>query len=286
MPELPEVETVRRGLAPVLEGRRLAAVVCRRPDLRFPLPRDFARRLAGVRVDAIDRRGKFLLFRLDDGNVLIAHLGMSGRFQVAAGDAPEPGVHDHVVLTTEAGVTVRFRDPRRFGFMDLVPAAELDAYPMLARLGIEPLSAGFSGAWLQRRLAGRTMPIKSAVLDQSIVAGIGNIYACESLYRAGLSPTRLAGTIVGRRAGRLVKAIKTVLNEAIAAGGSSLRDHRAPAGELGTFQHGFAVYGREGRECPTCTCGGADPGEAGVTGGVRRIVQAGRSTFYCAKQQR
>lgn len=271
---------MRRGLAPMLEGRRLTRVVQRRPDLRFPLPENFEARLRGCRVDRVDRRAKFLLTWLDSGVVLIAHLGMSGRFKIYHDDLPPLDKHDHVVLETDEGVTVRFHDPRRFGFMDLVAGSDLCFHPMLAELGPEPLGDAFNGDYLASRLGVRCAPLKAAILDQRVVAGMGNIYACESLHRAGLSPTRTAATIVGRRAVRLAGAIKAVFEEALAAGGSTLRDHRRPSGELGYFQHRFAVYGRTGQPCPGCDC------DLQRTGGIRRITQSGRSTFYCAKRQR
>ena len=280
MPELPEVETVRRGLLPVLAGHRLAEVEQRRPDLRFPLPDGFARRLRGRRVDDIGRRGKYLLIHLDGDEVWLAHLGMSGRFCVHPGEPPPLAPHDHLILRTDDGTTVRFHDPRRFGFMDLVPADALDRYPCLACLGPDPLGPAFDAAYLTGQLAGRLAPLKAALLDQRVVAGMGNIYASESLFRARLSPTRIAGTVSGARAKRLVTAIREVFAEAIAAGGSSLRDHRHPSGELGLFQHGFAVYGRPGEPCPGCRC------QLARTGGIRRIVQSGRSTFYCGHRQR
>ena len=280
MPELPEVETVRRGLAPVLVGRRIVRVDQARLDLRFPLPPNFAGAIEGRTVEAVERRAKHLLVYLSGGVVLLAHLGMSGRFRVFPEAPPPPEVHDHVAFTTEEGATIRFHDPRRFGFMDLHAAEALDRHPMLARLGPEPLGEEFTGQWLGQRLAGRLTPIKVAILDQANVAGMGNIYASESLFRARLSPMRMAASVSGRRALRLTEAIRAVLTEAIAAGGSTLRDHRRPSGELGTFQHGFAVYGRAGGPCPGCTCALAR------TGGIRRIVQAGRSTFYCPKRQR
>ena len=280
MPELPEVETVRRGLLPVLAGRRLAAVEQRRPDLRLPLPEGFARRLAGRRVEDIERRGKYLLIRLDADEVWLAHLGMSGRFCIDGPNAPPPGPHDHVLVRTDDGTTVRFHDPRRFGFMDLVPADVLDRHPHLKNLGPDPLGPAFDAAYLTDRLAGRLAPLKAALLDQRVVAGMGNIYASESLFRARLSPKRTAATIHGARADRLVAAIRAVFLEAIAAGGSSLRDHRQPSGELGFFQFGFAVYGRPGEPCPGCRC------QPARTGGIRRIVQSGRSTFYCGLRQR
>jgi len=280
MPELPEVETVRRGLAPVLVGRRLVEVAQRRPDLRSPLPTRFAERLRGRRIEGIDRRGKYLLIRLDADEVWLAHLGMSGRFCIEGEEAPALGAHDHLVIRTDDGARVRFHDPRRFGYMDLVPAGALDAHPHLASLGPDPLGPAFSAGYLAARLATRLMPLKAALLDQRVVAGMGNIYASESLFRAGLSPKRAAATIPGRRAERLVAAIRQVFEEAIAAGGSSLRDHRQPSGELGFFQHRFAVYGRAGEPCPGCDC------DATRTGGIRRILQSGRSTFFCGRRQR
>lgn len=280
MPELPEVETVRRGLARALEGRRLTGVENRRADLRFPLPPRFRQRLCGRTVEAIGRRGKFLLIGLSGELTLIAHLGMSGRFRVFDGPLPPLEPHDHVVFRTDAGTTVRFHDPRRFGFMDLIDTTDAARHPMIARLGLEPLAEGFSGGVLAPLLKGRRAPIKAALLDQSVVAGLGNIYACEALFRAGISPKRTAATVQGRRADRLASAIKEVLVDAIAAGGSSLRDHRQTSGELGYFQTAFAVYDRESRACPGCTC---DPA---TTGGVKRIAQSGRSTFYCARKQR
>jgi formamidopyrimidine-DNA glycosylase len=281
MPELPEVETVRRGLAPILEGRRLVRVVVRRPDLRFPLPGGFVAKTRGQRVTAVDRRAKFLLIRLDSGVVLLAHLGMSGSFRIEpAGGNPPPDAHVHIVFETEEGIRLGYRDPRRFGFMDMVAEAALASHPMLARLGPEPLGKEFTADYLAGRLAGRLAPVKSAILDQVVVAGLGNIYACESLFRARLSPLRTASTIAGGRAVGLVRAIRDVLAEAIEAGGASLRDHRRPSGELGAFQHAFAVYGREGEACPGCDC------HPGAGGGIRRIVQSGRATFYCSKRQR
>jgi formamidopyrimidine-DNA glycosylase len=280
MPELPEVETVRRGLVPVLVGRRLVEVSLRRPDLRFALPAHFAERLRGQRVEGIDRRGKYLLIRLATGVVWLAHLGMSGRFCIESDDTPLPGAHDHLLVRTDDGTRVRFHDPRRFGYMDLTPADLLEAHPHLAGLGPDPLGPEFTAGYLAARLAGRMIPLKAALLEQRAVAGMGNIYASESLFRAGLSPKRTAATIPGRRAERLVQAILQVFEDAIAAGGSSLRDHRHPSGELGFFQHRFAVYGRAGEPCPGCDC------NLTRTGGIRRIVQSGRSTFYCGHRQR
>ncbi|MGQ9368145.1 bifunctional DNA-formamidopyrimidine glycosylase/DNA-(apurinic or apyrimidinic site) lyase [Azospirillum sp. ST 5-10] len=283
MPELPEVETVCRGLAPHLEGRLLVRVAQRRPDLRVPFPPRFAERLTGRRVEAVRRRAKYMLVHLDDGTVLIVHLGMSGRMIVAAPpDAvpAEPGRHDHVVFETDAGTTVTFNDARRFGLMDLTDEQALAEHPLLARLGPEPLGNGFSGPVLAERLAGRMTPIKAALLDQAVVAGLGNIYVSEALFEARISPRRIAATVTGARAERLAAAVRAVLARAIAAGGSSLRDYRQASGELGYFQHQFAVYDREGLSCPGCAC------DVARTGGVRRIVQGGRSTFYCPQRQR
>lgn len=281
MPELPEVETVRRGLAPLLEGRVIVRARARRHDLRFPLPKQFANRIQGQRVASVRRRAKFLLVHLEQGEVLIVHLGMSGRLCVypKPGKAPPEESHDHVIFETDEGTVVRFNDPRRFGFMDLVAASKLESYPMLVRLGPEPLEGAFDGPALAARLKGRA-PIKNALSNQSVVAGLGNIYVSECLFRAGLSPKRRTSTVKDERADRLAKAIRDVLTDAIAAGGSTLRDHRQPSGELGYFQHNFAVYGRTGERCPGCTC------NAKKTGGIRQFVQAGRTTFYCATRQR
>ena len=276
MPELPEVETVCRGLAPHLEGRRLVHVEARRPDLRWPLPVDFAQRLQGRTVVALRRRAKYLLAELEDGTVLIAHLGMSGRMLITEGKPPALEKHDHIVLATDRDIWVRFNDARRFGAMDLTTLEALETHKLLAGLGPEPLSNAFNGPALAAALAGRHTPIKAALLDQHVVAGIGNIYACEALYRANLSPKRLAHTVQGGRAERLATAVKQVLAEAIEAGGSTLRDYRQADGELGYFQHAFKVYGREGEACRTPDCGKP----------LRRLVQSGRSTFYCASCQR
>ncbi|NBB84274.1 MAG: bifunctional DNA-formamidopyrimidine glycosylase/DNA-(apurinic or apyrimidinic site) lyase [Alphaproteobacteria bacterium] len=281
MPELPEVETVRRGLTQKMEGRRLVRVDQRRADLRYPLPEAMADRLTGRVVERIDRRAKYLLLRLDDGMVLVIHLGMSGRMTIAAAaEAARPGPHDHVVFTTEDGWVVTFNDPRRFGMMDMVSSNALGDYPALLRLGPEPLSDAFDAEYLTDRLAGRFMPIKAALLDQTLVAGLGNIYVCEALYHARVSPRRMAASVAGVRAVRLVPAIKQVLTRAIEAGGSSLRDYVQASGELGYFQHAWAVYDREGRACPDCTC------DLARTGGIRRVVQSNRSTFYCPTRQR
>jgi formamidopyrimidine-DNA glycosylase len=291
MPELPEVETVRRGLQQAMEGERFAKVEVRRGDLRWPLPQDFARRLNGKTVTGIGRRAKYLLADLSSGDVLVMHLGMSGSFHVLREQDKHLGryyherakdvAHDHVVFHMASGTRVTFNDPRRFGSMKLVARDKLDAEPLLKGLGPEPLGNEFDAAMLARACRGKKTSLKAALLDQRIVAGLGNIYVCEALYRARLSPKRLASTIADRkgapneRAERLVEAIKAVLHEAIKAGGSSLRDHRRTDGDLGMFQHNFRVYDREGQPCPT-GCGGT----------VKRIVQNGRSTFYCPACQK
>ncbi|HYC06269.1 MAG TPA: bifunctional DNA-formamidopyrimidine glycosylase/DNA-(apurinic or apyrimidinic site) lyase [Azospirillaceae bacterium] len=280
MPELPEVETVARGLALKMEGRRLARVTQRRDRLRFPLPERFAERLTGRTVQSIGRRAKYVLVRLDQGEVLLIHLGMSGSMVVSRAPAGEPGKHDHVIFETDDGSVVTFNDARRFGMMDLVPEDRLQAHPLLASLGPEPLGNEFSAEALSARLAGKITPIKAALLDQRVVAGLGNIYVSEALFRAGISPTRTAATVAGARAERLVPHIRDVLTEAISAGGSSLRDYVQSDGELGYFQHAFKVYDREGHPCPRAD--GAKP----CAGTIQRIVQAGRSTFYCSRCQR
>jgi formamidopyrimidine-DNA glycosylase len=279
MPELPEVETICRGLAVRLEGRRLIRVLQRRPDLRFALPAGFARRLKGRRIERIGRRAKYILIYLDDGKVLICHLGMTGRMLLGKGE-PELEIHDHVVFFVEGDITLRFNDARRFGFMDLTTAAKLAEHKLLKGLGPEPLSPDFNGPRLAQALAGKRTPIKAALLDQRVVAGIGNIYASEALFRASISPRRLARTVQGERAERLARAVTAVLEEAVAAGGSSLRDYVQADGELGYFQHRWQVYEREGRACPGCSC------EIKTTGGIRRIVQSGRASFYCPRRQR
>lgn len=280
MPELPEVETVCRGLARVLEGQRIVGAEVRRANLRIPFPDGLAEALIGRRIERIWRRAKYYHWALDDGMVLLGHLGMSGTFEITppgpASNRPPPGKHDHVALEIEDGAQVTYRDPRRFGLMTLAPLAGLESHPLLKAIGPEPLGDDFSAAVLVQRLGTRRGPIKPALLDQTVVAGVGNIYACEALFRAGISPQRAADTITGARASRLVSAIKEVLTEAIESGGSSLRDHRQVNGELGYFQHTFAVYDQAGQPCPECTCGKS----------VERIVQAGRSTFFCARRQR
>jgi formamidopyrimidine-DNA glycosylase len=289
MPELPEVETVRLGLLPVLEGYTLTNVETRRGDLRVPFPRDFAARMRGRNVKKLWRRAKYLLADLDSGETLVIHLGMSGRMSVFTegkprrigsyvyDKAPEgagTGKHDHVVFDTDAPARIIFNDHRRFGLMTLVETAHLDADKLFKDIGIEPLSPGFNTAHLLKSLDGKKTPIKSALLDQRVVAGLGNIYVCEALFRAKISPKRLAGAITRERIGPLVTAIKKVLKDAIAAGGSTLRDHAQATGDPGNFQHRFLVYGREGLPC-----------KLDCPGTVKRIVQAGRSTFYCPKCQ-
>jgi formamidopyrimidine-DNA glycosylase len=288
MPELPEVETVRRGLAPVMEGARIVEVKAHRGDLRWPLPKDFVERLKGQTVSGLGRRAKYLLADLSSGDVLVMHLGMSGSFRVEQdGGQVTPGAyyhdrskdlaHDHVVFGMSSGATVRFNDPRRFGSMKIVPRAKLDEEPLLRALGPEPLGNEFDAAMLAKACQGKNTSLKAALLDQRVVAGLGNIYVCEALNRAKLSPRRRASTIADRRgqpnerAMLLVDAIKLVLNDAIAAGGSSLRDHRRTDGSLGDFQHNFRVYDRGGRRCPTRGCSGT----------IKRVVQNGRSTFFC-----
>jgi len=293
MPELPEVETVRRGLAPVMEGARFAHVEARRGDLRWPLPKDFAKRLEGQTVTGLGRRAKYLLADLSSGDVLLMHLGMSGSFRVTHphGEAmpgayyherPQAAAHDHVVFEMSNGAQIAFNDPRRFGSMKLVRRTELDDEPLLRALGPEPLGNAFDAAMLARACAGKKTSLKAALSDQRVVAGLGNIYVCEALHRALLSPRRRASTIAARtgapneRAERLVEAIRAVLADAIKAGGSSLRDHKQTNGELGLFQHNFRVYDREGEHCPTPRCSGT----------IKRIAQTGRSTFFCPVCQR
>ncbi|MEO0679653.1 MAG: bifunctional DNA-formamidopyrimidine glycosylase/DNA-(apurinic or apyrimidinic site) lyase [Pseudomonadota bacterium] len=283
MPELPEVETVRRGLAPVMEGRRLLAVEQRRPDLRWPFPPRFEERLAGTRIERLRRRSKYLLGDLGSGETLLIHLGMTGRMLIQGETqgsfvhpVPNLAQHDHVIFDLEGGARVTFNDVRRFGAMDLIEAGGEDGHWLLRTLGPEPLSNGFSAAHLAERFAGRISPIKAMLLDQRIVAGLGNIYVCEALFRAGISPRRKAGNIGAVKLERLAQAIREVIAEAIEAGGSSLRDYRQATGELGYFQHAFAVYGREGEVCRTPGCGTE----------IKRVVQSGRSSFFCGACQR
>jgi formamidopyrimidine-DNA glycosylase len=293
MPELPEVETVRRGLQPVMEGAKIVKAEARRKDLRFPFQKDFTSRLTGQTVTGLGRRAKYLMADLTSGDVLLMHLGMSGSFRVLQGDKnstpgefhyprSEDRAHDHVVFHMSSGASVVFNDPRRFGYMKIIARHELDDEPLLQGLGPEPLGNEFDANLLARACHNKKTSLKAALLDQRVVAGLGNIYVCEALYRAHLSPRRLAATLATKKgettdhARRLVEEIHTVLNQAIKAGGSSLRDHRQTSGELGYFQHSFQVYDREGEKCCTARCGGT----------IRRFNQNGRSTFWCPKCQK
>jgi formamidopyrimidine-DNA glycosylase len=288
MPELPEVETVRRGLEPAMVGARFTKVAQRRPDLRFPFPERFAERLEGQEVTALGRRAKYLLADLSSGEVLVMHLGMSGRFLVAQdGTSRMPGefhhehgaasAHDHVVFSLSNGATMTYNDTRRFGFMDLVPRAEIETCKHFARMGIEPLGNELSGETIARLFANKRTPLKAALLDQRLIAGLGNIYVCEALFRTGLHPEAPAGSLADKKgrpteqARRLADIIRDVLGEAVEAGGSTLRDHARVDGSLGYFQHSFRVYDREGMACVAPGCAGT----------VTRLVQSGRSTFYC-----
>lgn len=270
MPELPEVETIRRSLERAMPGRRIKAARVHRADLRRPFPPELAARITGRLIERLDRRAKYLILVLEDGLDVLIHLGMSGRILVGEAKG-EPGKHEHFSLDLDDGRRVSLHDPRRFGIVDLVNASDLDTHPLLRALGPEPLSAAFTGAVLAATLKGRNTSIKAALMDQRRVAGLGNIYVCEALFRAGISPKRAAGKVDAARATKLVAAIKAVLKDALKAGGSTLRDHRLPSGELGYFQHHFAVYDREGEPCPNPGC----------KGHIKRIVQGGRSTFYC-----
>jgi formamidopyrimidine-DNA glycosylase len=289
MPELPEVETVRAGLEPVLQGHVITDARTRRGDLRIPFPRDFTARLKGRKVIKLWRRAKYIMADLDSGETLVIHLGMSGRMSVFAEGKPRKigsyvydtapatagqAKHDHVVFETDAPARIIFNDHRRFGLMTLAETAHLDQHKLFKDIGIEPLSGKLTAAWLGKALDGKKTPIKSALLDQRVIAGLGNIYVCEALFRAKISPKRLAGAVQKEKLGPLVTAIKKVLKDAIAAGGSTLRDHAQATGDPGNFQHHFLVYGREGKPC-----------KLGCPGTVKRIVQAGRSTFYCPKCQ-
>lgn len=294
MPELPEVETVRRGLEPFVRGQRILAVDQRRPDLRFPFPENFPSRLENQTILALLRRAKYLLAELSSGERLIMHLGMTGRFTIEPSASPDPNrpgafthaagqsaKHDHVIFKLGSG-TITYNDARRFGFMLLIPEAEFETHPLFRNLGVEPLGNEFNASYLAGRAAGRSVDLKTFLMDQRIVAGLGNIYVCEALHRAGLNPDRAAKSLADRkgspndRAERLVPAIKTVLTEAIAAGGSTLRDYRHADGALGYFQHAFSVYGRASEPCK----------RAGCNGTIQRAIHAGRSTFYCPKCQR
>ncbi len=276
MPELPEVETVRRGLLPVMEGKRIIRADVRRPDLRWPFPDNMAERLTGKTVERLRRRSKYILADLDSGETLLIHLGMSGRMLISTGDHPDIQKHDHVVFHMQGDARVVFNDTRRFGAMDLAATDSVETHKLLASLGPEPLGNTFDEPYLVTRLKGKNTPIKTALLDQRIIAGLGNIYVCEVLLRAGISPTKKAGQLSAPKVRSLVPIIRDVLAEAIESGGSSLKDYRQADGELGYFQHSFRAYGCEGEPCLTTGCNGK----------IRRIVQAGRSTFYCAQCQR
>ncbi len=269
MPELPEVETTVRGLARVLEGRRIARVEARREDLRRAFPKDLGQRLTGARVTALGRRAKYGLIHTDRGDSMIFHLGMSGSWRI---DHPVLETHDHLLIETDEGRRLTLNDPRRFGSVDLVPTENLESWPAFRALGPEP-TGELDGAWFRQKFAGRQAPVKALLMDQRIIAGLGNIYACEALYRARIDPRKPAAKVSRAKLDALAEAIPAVLGEAIAAGGSTLRDFISPDGELGYFAKDFAVYGREG---DPCACGGV----------VRRIVQGGRSTFFCPKCQR
>jgi formamidopyrimidine-DNA glycosylase len=283
MPELPEVETVRMGLLPVMEGKRIEQATVNRPDLRWPFPPRMAERLTGAQVVRLRRRSKYILADLSTGETLLIHLGMSGRMLISGAQLgqfhhhhPAPAKHDHVVLDMEGGARVTFNDARRFGAMDLLPTATAESHPLLSVIGPEPLGNDFHEVHLAARLKDRATPIKSALLDQHNVAGLGNIYVCEVLFRAQVSPMRLARDVKPREVARLVPIIRDVLSEAISAGGSSLRDYRQADGELGYFQHTFRVYDREGEACVTPGCKSL----------ITRTVQSGRSSFHCPTCQR
>lgn len=283
MPELPEVETVMRGLAPSMEGVCIERVDVNRPDLRWPFPELMGERLAGQKVLGLRRRSKYILADLASGESLLIHLGMSGRMTVSGDplgqfvhEHPQLEKHDHVVIWMQGGARIAFNDPRRFGAMDLLPTEGAERHPLLAKLGPEPLGNTFSDSYLAEALAGRRTPMKSALLDQGIIAGLGNIYVCEVLHKTGISPTRQAGKVSRAKLEQVVRAVRDVLQSAIAAGGSSLRDFKQASGELGYFQHQFSVYDREGAPCQSPDCKAT----------IKRIVQSGRSTFYCPRCQR
>ncbi len=276
MPELPEVETVCRGLETAVTNDTITVVSLFRHNLRFPFPDNMEERLEGRKIVQVSRRAKYILIRFDDNQVLIGHLGMSGSFRIESQPVGEVAKHEHMIWETNSGTVIRYHDPRRFGFMLLTTAKELDDHPRIRELGPEPLGNAFSGPIFAEALKNRKSPIKAALLDQKVVAGVGNIYACEALYRSGISPTRLANTIKGKKAEKLAEAIRAVLTSAIESGGSTLRDFTQTSGELGYFQHRFLVYDKEGEDCANEDCDKK----------IKRIVQSGRSTFYCASCQR
>ena len=276
MPELPEVETVKRGLSPFLAGRKIVRVEKTRPDLRWPIPGSLEHVLTGARVLRLERRGKYILWHTQDEMVMILHLGMSGRVLITKDLPKVKDAHDHLTFKTEDGFFIRYNDPRRFGFVDIVPLKNLAEYPSLAALGPEPLSNAFNASALRQKINKKKSPIKSVLLDQTIIAGLGNIYVCEALHRSGISPRRKAKNISESKTDSLVIAIRVVLQDAINAGGSTLKDHLQTSGEMGYFQHQFRVYSREGEECMKKSCSGT----------IKRIIQSGRSTFFCGKCQR
>jgi formamidopyrimidine-DNA glycosylase len=279
MPELPEVETVRRGLLKALTGARIERIEQHRGDLRAPFPKNLPRRLKGRKIEAVQRRAKYLLIALDGGETLLLHLGMSGRLLLAPNDKKPPARHDHLVFHFTNGITLRFNDPRRFGLCDLIATKDLPRHKLLRALGIEPLGPRLTPGFVAAAFAGKKTSIKDALMDQRLIAGLGNIYVSEALFYAGINPKKKAGRVAKAQFVRLAPAIRKVLRAAIEAGGSSLRDYRRADGELGYFQHHFAVYDRMGKRCPGCSCDIAE------TGGIRRIAQGGRSTFYCPIKQ-
>lgn len=279
MPELPEVETVCRGLEPALVGQVITGIDTHRSGLRVPFPKNLSKNVAGSKVLRITRRAKYILVHLDNGKILVMHLGMSGRMMIES-EGYKTAKHDHMVIHLKRGNMIVFNDPRRFGVVDLIAEEALESHKLFAHLGPEPLSNEFSGPVLAAKLEGRKTAIKVAIMDQQVVVGVGNIYASEALFLSGISPEKLAGQVRGQKADELVQAIRKVLQKAIKAGGSTLKDHRQANGELGYFQHHFTVYDREGQACPGCTC------DIAKTGGIQKITQGGRSSFYCPRKQK
>lgn len=279
MPELPEVETVCRGLEKAVKGKVFTDITLRRTDLRFPLPKQKLQNLCGQSILGLERRAKYILINFDNGKTILLHLGMSGRLVIDDGKA-ELEKHDHVVFCCSNGTRIRFNDARRFGMLDVAPTAAIHQHKLLKKLGVEPFSADFNAKMLHEKLQHKTAAIKLAIMDQALVVGVGNIYASEALFQSGIDPRRTAGSLSRKNVAALVAAIQDVLRRAIAKGGSSLRDYKQADGELGTFQHAFAVYDRAGLRCPDCAC------DFSKTGGIQRMVQGGRSTFFCARKQR
>lgn len=281
MPELPEVETVKRGLTPYMKGVRIVQTIQNRPNLRIPFPENLAQKTQGLIISDMGRRGKYMLIHLEDAHTLIVHLGMSGSFKIVThNEAYVPNKHDHLIFEMESKAKIIFNDPRRFGMVYHHPVAELEDHKAFSNMGPEPFDLEFNDAYLYSALKQKTSPIKTALLDQAIVAGLGNIYVCEALFMVGINPKRKSNKISKAKCAELVTAIRDVLSKAIVAGGSSLRDHRQASGELGYFQHQFSVYGKEGDKCPTCDC------DYPKTHGIRRITQSGRSSFYCPQKQK